>query len=104
MKPAKSAISAISPDRVYQSVWNDRAYAPPVAAYLHIPFCRRRCFYCDFPISVIGDRRDGSNSLGVQTYVDQLCREIAATPNQGRSLETIFFGGGTPSLDRKSVV
>ena len=80
------------------SLWRDRAYTPPVAAYLHIPFCRRRCFYCDFPISVIGDRRDGSNSLGVQTYVDQLCREIEATPNQGRSLETVFFGGGTPSL------
>jgi oxygen-independent coproporphyrinogen-3 oxidase len=98
VKPAQSAKSAKSANRVYQSVWHDRAYAPPVAAYLHIPFCRRRCFYCDFPISVIGDRRDGSNSLGVQTYVDQLCREIAATPNQGRSLETIFFGGGTPSL------
>jgi len=80
------------------SSWRDRIYTPPVAAYLHIPFCRRRCFYCDFPISVIGDRRDGSNSLSVQTYVDQLCQEIAATPHQGRSLETIFLGGGTPSL------
>lgn len=80
------------------SIWRDRIYTPPVAAYLHIPFCRRRCFYCDFPISVIGDRRDGSNSRSVQTYVEQLCREIAATPSQGRSLETIFFGGGTPSL------
>ena len=80
------------------SIWRDRIYTPPVAAYLHIPFCRRRCFYCDFPISVIGDRRDGSNSRSVQTYVEQLCREITATPSQGRSLETMFFGGGTPSL------
>ena len=28
----------------------------PTAAYVHLPFCRRRCFYCDFPISVVGDR------------------------------------------------
>ncbi len=97
-KSTQSAESISRSDRSNQSIWHDRAYAPPVAAYLHIPFCRRRCFYCDFPISVIGDRRDGSNSLGVQTYVDQLCREIAATPSQGRSLETVFFGGGTPSL------
>ncbi|WP_404784203.1 radical SAM family heme chaperone HemW [Altericista sp. CCNU0014] len=70
----------------------------PTAAYVHIPFCRRRCFYCDFPVSVIGDRLRGETSLGIQQYVDWLCQEIRATPSQGQPLQTIFFGGGTPSL------
>lgn len=70
----------------------------PQAAYLHIPFCRRRCFYCDFPVSVVGDRRNGSNSGTIVKYVDQLCREIAITPTFRTPLKTVFFGGGTPSL------
>jgi putative oxygen-independent coproporphyrinogen III oxidase len=68
------------------------------AAYVHIPFCRRRCFYCDFPVSVVGDRLRGETSLGIGYYVGWLCQEIKATPPQGSPLQTIFFGGGTPSL------
>lgn len=70
----------------------------PRSAYLHIPFCRRRCFYCDFPIAVAGDRARGATSPRMQTYVDALCREIRATPVLGPELATVFFGGGTPSL------
>lgn len=70
----------------------------PTSAYVHIPFCRRRCFYCDFPISVIGNRKRGETSNTISTYVDWLCREINATSALGSALETIFFGGGTPSL------
>jgi putative oxygen-independent coproporphyrinogen III oxidase len=70
----------------------------PTAAYVHIPFCRRRCFYCDFPVSVVGDRLRGETSLGIAQYVGWLCQEIEATPPQGLPLKTIFFGGGTPSL------
>lgn len=70
----------------------------PSAAYIHIPFCRRRCYYCDFPVSVVGDRKTGNNSGTIQQYVEMLCQEIAVTPMLGRPLETIFFGGGTPSL------
>lgn len=83
----------------------DRALRPPqtqghwpTAAYIHIPFCRRRCFYCDFPISVIGDRKRGETSLAIADYVDVLCQEIAVTSAGPQPLETIFFGGGTPSL------
>ncbi len=68
------------------------------AAYLHIPFCRRRCYYCDFPVYVVGDKRSGENSQMVQTYVEVICQEIAASHNYGQPLDTIFFGGGTPSL------
>ena len=70
----------------------------PTAAYLHIPFCRRRCFYCDFPISVLGDRLRGDESGMVNQYVAALCQEIATTPVLGPALQTVFFGGGTPSL------
>lgn len=70
----------------------------PSAAYIHIPFCRRRCYYCDFPISVVGDRLRGETSGTISQYVQILSQEIAATPALGKPLETIFFGGGTPSL------
>ena len=70
----------------------------PQSAYIHIPFCRRRCFYCDFPIAVAGDRARGETSPRIQTYVETLCREIRATPSIGEPLQTVFFGGGTPSL------
>ena len=70
----------------------------PSSAYLHIPFCRRRCYYCDFPVFVVGDRKNGDNSGTIVQYVDVLCQEIRETPNLGQSLNTVFFGGGTPSL------
>lgn len=68
------------------------------SAYVHIPFCRRRCFYCDFPVSVMGDRLRGETSGTISQYVEVLCQEIAITPAFGQPLKTIFFGGGTPSL------
>ena len=70
----------------------------PSSAYVHIPFCRRRCFYCDFPVKVVGDRARGENSRSISDYVRTITREIATTPNIGKPLETMFFGGGTPSL------
>lgn len=80
----------------------------PRSAYLHIPFCRRRCFYCDFPVAIVGDkpplrqvgvdRINGSNSGTITQYVEILCQEIAQHPVLGDRLDTVFFGGGTPSL------
>ncbi|BAQ66230.1 radical SAM family heme chaperone HemW [Geminocystis sp. NIES-3709] len=69
------------------------------SAYIHIPFCKRRCFYCDFPITVLGDNSGHNYSHWQKEYVDFLCQEIIATSQENTtSLETIFFGGGTPSL------
>lgn len=70
----------------------------PVSAYLHIPFCRRRCYYCDFPISVLGDKTNTNTSGSISEYVQFLCEEIKITPTYNRPLKTVFFGGGTPSL------
>ncbi|MBD2058817.1 coproporphyrinogen III oxidase [Oculatella sp. FACHB-28] len=73
-------------------------YGHPTAAYVHIPFCRRRCFYCDFPISVVGDRTQGENSGAIAQYINGLNQEILTTPSFEKPLQTVFFGGGTPSL------
>ncbi|MBD2776735.1 radical SAM family heme chaperone HemW [Iningainema tapete] len=70
----------------------------PNSAYIHIPFCRRRCFYCDFPVSVIGNNLRGETSGTISQYVEMLLQEIALSPVVGQPLMTIFFGGGTPSL------
>ena len=70
----------------------------PRAAYVHIPFCRRRCHYCDFPIAVVGDQRRGETAGPIAQYVDILCQEIKITAGFPQPLRTIFLGGGTPSL------
>jgi oxygen-independent coproporphyrinogen-3 oxidase len=60
--------------------------------YLHIPFCERKCEYCDFT-SVAG-------ATGSEAYMDALCVEVRRLGERlGRlSLDTVFIGGGTPSL------
>jgi oxygen-independent coproporphyrinogen-3 oxidase len=69
------------------------------SAYIHIPFCRRRCYYCDFPITVLGESATSKISPWIREYVDLLCQEILITPPLGNAaLQTVFFGGGTPSL------
>ena len=88
----------------------DESFAPasrraPVSAYVHLPFCRSRCYYCDFAISVVGARVDASE--GMRAYAAAVTRECAAEARRARAtfgadgvrpLETVFFGGGTPSL------
>ncbi len=77
-----------------------RNISPPRSAYLHIPFCYRRCFYCDFAIVPLGDKANHSNGPGstsIKSYLELLHREIALTPS-GPPLSTIYIGGGTPSL------
>ncbi len=74
----------------------------PRSAYLHIPFCHRRCFYCDFAVVPLGDRANafgGSGSASIEAYLDQLITEISLSP-RGVALATIYVGGGTPSLLR----
>ncbi len=58
--------------------------------YIHIPFCLSRCRYCDF-----ASRAAVSPSLRSE-YLSALCREIDSLPTG--ELETLYFGGGTPSL------
>ena len=75
---------------------NRRAW-PPRSAYLHIPFCHRRCFYCDFAVVPLGDHADGAESGSIAAYLELLLGEIAAAP-AGPPLSTVYVGGGTPSM------
>lgn len=65
----------------------------PLGVYVHWPFCKSKCPYCDFNSHV----RDGVEQV---RWRDALLKELehAAREAPGRRLETIFFGGGTPSL------
>lgn len=60
--------------------------------YLHIPFCKSRCSYCDFATDVYRD------SGAVERYVDALVTEIGRFAQMDIDADTIYFGGGTPSL------
>jgi oxygen-independent coproporphyrinogen-3 oxidase len=65
---------------------------PPRHLYVHVPFCARRCSYCDFAIAVRA-------RVPVAEYVDALRRELALRLADGDEVEldTLYFGGGTPS-------
>ena len=62
--------------------------------YIHIPFCLKKCGYCDFCSFV------GKSSEYMSRYADELCRRIAAAGQaaDGYAVDTVYFGGGTPSL------
>jgi putative oxygen-independent coproporphyrinogen III oxidase len=64
---------------------------PGFGVYVHIPFCRHRCHYCDF------NTYEGQEALHA-AYVDALVRHIEESPGEARSVTSIFFGGGTPTL------
>ena len=64
----------------------------PVEIYIHIPFCIRKCDYCDFLSGPSGPEEQAD-------YVQALLREIQAVEEgEGRSVSSIFIGGGTPSV------
>jgi oxygen-independent coproporphyrinogen-3 oxidase len=67
---------------------------PPLSLYVHIPWCVRKCPYCDF------NSHQYQGELPEQAYVDALISDLEQDLAwvQGRKLQSIFFGGGTPSL------
>ena len=68
--------------------------AIPLSLYIHIPWCVRKCPYCDFNSHAIRDK------LPEQAYVDALLADLEFDLPRvwGRRIETVFIGGGTPSL------
>ena len=67
---------------------------PDIGIYIHIPFCRRKCLYCDFCSFT------GIDSATRSRYVDALVRELRSysAPLAPYTVNTVFIGGGTPSL------
>lgn len=70
------------------------ATLPPLSLYVHIPWCVRKCPYCDF------NSHQAATPLPEANYVDELIADLErdASYAQGRRLHSIFIGGGTPSL------
>jgi putative oxygen-independent coproporphyrinogen III oxidase len=67
---------------------------PPLAIYIHIPWCIRKCPYCDF------NSHEAKNTIPEREYIDCLISDLDHTLPKiwGRRVTSIFFGGGTPSL------
>ena len=67
----------------------------PLGLYLHIPFCRKRCKFCYFRVYTDKNARD------IETYLDAILKEVELLSKTacvgGRSLDYVYFGGGTPS-------
>jgi oxygen-independent coproporphyrinogen-3 oxidase len=81
----------------YRPMTAQEVFRPQRAAiYLHVPFCSKKCHFCDFVV-----RTNSSEDLR-QRYVDALCREITLFdqlhPFGNLSVDAIYIGGGTPSL------
>jgi len=69
---------------------------PPLSLYVHVPWCIRKCPYCDFNSHAV------KSDIPEQAYVDALCQdfeiEAARLRQKSSSISSIFIGGGTPSL------
>ncbi|GAB2501393.1 radical SAM family heme chaperone HemW [Lysobacter humi (ex Lee et al. 2017)] len=67
---------------------------PPLSLYVHVPWCVRKCPYCDF------NSHQGRGELPMAAYVDALLADLDFDLPLvwGRTVQTVFFGGGTPSL------
>src|SRR5688572_28118317 len=67
----------------------------PMGLYLHIPFCRKRCRFCYFRVYT------NQNARAIERYVEALAKEVGLLSDrpavQGRELQFVYFGGGTPS-------
>jgi putative oxygen-independent coproporphyrinogen III oxidase len=71
---------------------------PPLSLYVHLPWCIQKCPYCDFNSH---EFREGVDAVSTQdTYIDALFADLEASLPLiwGRSIQTVFLGGGTPSL------
>jgi oxygen-independent coproporphyrinogen-3 oxidase len=96
---------------------NENRVFKPQSIYIHIPFCKRKCPYCDFysvtggaaPAGVLRDeipsadesragvsRADNIRPYSVNDYVDAICRNLS--DHTDHFFDTVYFGGGTPSV------
>ena len=84
----------LNADKVNKNTQISFKNLPPLSLYIHIPWCIRKCPYCDFNSHV------ACTEIPEQAYIQALISDLEqALPNiWGRTIHTIFIGGGTPSL------
>ncbi|PSF12320.1 YggW family oxidoreductase [Marinobacter fuscus] len=70
------------------------AVLPPLSLYIHVPWCVRKCPYCDFNSHAI--RGEIPEAAYQQALIEDLVQDLVLV--RGRPIETVFIGGGTPSL------
>ena len=73
---------------------------PPLAVYVHLPWCLRKCPYCDFNSHEVRGDQGAAHALPEQRYVQALRAdlEVSLPLVWGRRVSSVFIGGGTPSL------
>ena len=73
---------------------------PPLSLYIHYPWCAQKCPYCDFNSHAVSNSSATTESQRDTQYIDALLRDLEQELPSiwGRSVQTIFIGGGTPSL------
>src|SRR3569623_425535 len=67
---------------------------PPLSLYVHLPWCVRKCPYCDF------NSHEARDAVPERAYIDEIIKDLEQELPSiwGRPIETVFLGGGTPSL------
>ncbi|MEY3950990.1 MAG: hypothetical protein RJB21_749, partial [Pseudomonadota bacterium] len=73
---------------------------PPLSLYVHIPWCIKKCPYCDFNSHQIKDGDSSGPGFDEKRYLEALKLDLQSVLPKvwGRRIHTIFIGGGTPSL------
>ncbi|MFM2034440.1 MAG: hypothetical protein RJA32_1075, partial [Pseudomonadota bacterium] len=73
---------------------------PPLSLYVHIPWCIKKCPYCDFNSHQIKEGKEVTQGFDEKRYLEALRLDLQSTLPKvwGRRIHTIFIGGGTPSL------
>jgi putative oxygen-independent coproporphyrinogen III oxidase len=92
MNPSMDPVHAMRPGLLQLNA------LPPLSLYVHLPWCIKKCPYCDFNSH---EFREGADALSTQdAYIDALFADLEASLPLiwGRSVQTVFLGGGTPSL------
>ncbi|MEG2597747.1 MAG: radical SAM protein, partial [Oscillospiraceae bacterium] len=67
-----------------------QAAESPIGLYVHVPFCRSKCGYCDFYSLTQEDKKEA--------YVQKVVAEISSYRSSNQRADSLFIGGGTPSL------
>lgn len=92
---SRGGVRPITVDEVQWTQWWDtESSATTRALYIHIPFCRKRCSFCNF-------FENGANPARIEKYVNALCDELARAAKtpfiQSQAFTTVYVGGGTPT-------